>query len=284
MAHLLNIQNGFQEQGAACYIKVFVGCQPIEYCRNLIVEEFVQGRIDGTKELQKYDILLMIDDDIVPVRPDLWKMLYQTPDWDVIGAACLAWANSKMMWCGFTIDPGGGFRPSMEILRRVTTVKPQDRQALELDAIGTGCMAVKRHVFEHEAVGGYAPFLSERGDRGEVTVGEDLNFCRKVRAAGFRVFVHTGFECRHFRSDMDLWDVERYSLTRYMVGLEQGRREMRAEIEGGLNVKSEVVSAEELTPPNPPGAPEGIQAKPDAPSEEGIPKENADVDLQAQTV
>ncbi len=66
----------------------------------------------------------------------------------------------------------------------------------EVDAIGSGCFLVARRVMM--ALRGDQPFMRQWGDDGLVELGGDYAFCRKVKAAGYRVWAHYDHICRHF--------------------------------------------------------------------------------------
>ena len=66
----------------------------------------------------------------------------------------------------------------------------------EVDAIGSGCFLVSRRVML--ALKDQQPFMRRWGKDGLVQVGGDYSFCEKVKAAGFKVWAHYGYPCRHF--------------------------------------------------------------------------------------
>lgn len=62
--------------------------------------------------------------------------------------------------------------------------------------IGTGLMLVATRVFEHPDL--QAPFLELRDDDGLVELGEDQNFCRRARQAGFEVWTDPRYPSEHW--------------------------------------------------------------------------------------
>tara|TARA_Y100000034_G_scaffold115279_1_gene152273 strand:- start:388 stop:1041 length:654 start_codon:yes stop_codon:yes gene_type:complete len=74
----------------------------------------------------------------------------------------------------------------------------------EVDAIGSGCFLVSRRVMD--ALKDDKPFMREWGDDGVVIAGGDYSFCRKVKAAGFRICVHYDYMCHHF-NEIDIMEI-----------------------------------------------------------------------------
>lgn len=66
----------------------------------------------------------------------------------------------------------------------------------EVDAIGSGCFLVARRVIME--LKDRQPFMRRWGKDGLVQVGGDYSFCEKVKAAGFKVWAHYDYPCRHF--------------------------------------------------------------------------------------
>jgi hypothetical protein len=64
----------------------------------------------------------------------------------------------------------------------------------EVDAIGSGCFLVSRKVMEAIK----APFLRIFDEDGVVNITGDYAFCRRAKAAGFRVWAHFDYPCFHF--------------------------------------------------------------------------------------
>lgn len=77
----------------------------------------------------------------------------------------------------------------------------------EVDAIGTGCFLISRRVFEHPGMR-QAPFARKCNLDGTVDKGNDLSFCERARARGFRIWAHYDYPCDHYRGGINLVDVE----------------------------------------------------------------------------
>lgn len=65
---------------------------------------------------------------------------------------------------------------------------------VEVDAVGSGCLVIQREVLA--SISG--PFFRTWRDDGTVLYGGDYSFCRRAKAAGFRIWAHFGYLCEHF--------------------------------------------------------------------------------------
>jgi len=67
------------------------------------------------------------------------------------------------------------------------------RQLLDVDATGTGCLLIKTDVFRNIEF----PWFEFSVDKYGETIGEDINFCRKVKNFGYKIYVDTSINCGH---------------------------------------------------------------------------------------
>ncbi len=72
----------------------------------------------------------------------------------------------------------------------------------EVDAVSSGCMLVARRVL----LAVTQPLLRRYDSDGIVTMGCDLSFCTKAKEAGFRVWSHFDYPCRHYK-EVDLLQI-----------------------------------------------------------------------------
>lgn len=86
----------------------------------------------------------------------------------------------------------------------------------EVDAVGSGCFLASRRVFEHPDMA--APFIRKTDDDGIVIRGTDLAFCRRATSAGFKIYAHFDYPCRHHKT-LDLLEVVRGFGQLYQPGL-----------------------------------------------------------------
>lgn len=80
---------------------------------------------------------------------------------------------------------------------------PHHEGLQQVDAIGSGCFVVQRRVIDAIPDG---PFNRHWSAEGIVTLGTDIAFSERVREAGFDVWAHYGYPCRHF-VELDLIEV-----------------------------------------------------------------------------
>jgi hypothetical protein len=69
----------------------------------------------------------------------------------------------------------------------------EDGELLECDATGGGCLMFNMEIFRKIP---YPWFEAIKEPSGQV-IGEDINFCQKLKAAGYRIFVDTSVPAGH---------------------------------------------------------------------------------------
>lgn len=148
--------------------------RPTSNNRNMIVKRMLDGN---------YDFLIMLDgNDTVPMF-DLMEMV--DLNLDVVGAAYPQWKENDIFWvaCDKTDD---GYKP----------IPPDRRKGiLEVDAVGTGCICIKREVLEDVP----APFERKWSPEGIQLLGQDFYFCEKAKAEGYKVWVDWTRVCDHIK-------------------------------------------------------------------------------------
>jgi hypothetical protein len=76
----------------------------------------------------------------------------------------------------------------------------KEGEIFEVTGMGAGCMMINCEVFKHLEKP-YFPWVEEYTNEATCPmklISEDIGFCNKVRAAGFKVFAHGGVLCDHF--------------------------------------------------------------------------------------
>jgi len=68
---------------------------------------------------------------------------------------------------------------------------------IEIDGVGTGCLLIRRNVFE-KIEKPYFEFLFD--EKGMNRLSEDLNFCRKAQEAGFKIWADKRMGLHHFKT------------------------------------------------------------------------------------
>ena len=90
---------------------------------------------------------------------------------------------------------------------------------VEVDATGTGCMLIRMDVFDTPLS---RWFEIQRDATGEVTVGEDIGFCKAARAAGLPIYVDCSVNIGHLTS-LQVCDAT-YQLFKKIKGVGNGSR------------------------------------------------------------
>jgi len=155
------------------------GHKPISQNRNKIVKDFLE---------KDYDYLAMVDSDTIPPTNILDLVLL---DKDIIGGVCPQWREGDLYWVVMK-EVAGGYKQ----------VILKDRGGLkEVDAIGTGCIIIRRNVLENIDI----PF-ERKWVYGFQEIGLDFYFCKKAREKGFKVYAHWDYLCGH-KKELDLLNV-----------------------------------------------------------------------------
>jgi GT2 family glycosyltransferase len=163
--------------------------------RNRVVKQF----LDGTKS----DWLLLIDSDEQLTLEAFDKLLETAHDKERPVVAGLVFA-------GFGIEGAPYPKPVPAIFQDapegfLPLYKYDKDSVFEIDAAGTGCLLIHRSVLEK---------MRETADKNQGTdwcwfwdgpvngnwIGEDLLFCRRIRALGFPIYVNTGAILPHQKS------------------------------------------------------------------------------------
>jgi GT2 family glycosyltransferase len=163
--------------------------------RNRVVKQF----LDGTKS----DWLLLIDSDEQLSVEAFDKLLETAHDKERPVVAGLVFA-------GFGIEGAPYPKPVPAIFQDapegfLPLYKYDKNSVFEIDAAGTGCLLIHRSVLEK---------MRETADKNQGTdwcwfwdgpvdgnwIGEDLLFCRRIRALGFPIYVNTGAILPHQKS------------------------------------------------------------------------------------
>ena len=157
------------------------------------------------------DFLLLVDDDNPPQNNplelsdlDLDVVGLPTPVWhsDVKGDRPYYYNALVAVYEGAAIK---GFKPIQDSKEGFKLSGLH-----EVDAVGTGCILIARRVLEklmQLAVGKpmATPFMRTWDDTGAVVMGNDYAFCTRAKAAGFKVYAHFDYVCKHF-NELEITD------------------------------------------------------------------------------
>lgn len=186
---------------------VLRGHRPVERARNLITRAFMQDP-EGSR-------LWWIDDDMNP--PWNWWALAR---WDVDAVSGIAFGwNSRKIDRGIEIPPRVlTVMYNTDNLGKLVTVGTVLRRPFLVDAVGTGCVLIKRHVFEKV---GDPWFVTHYGADGEVLLGEDGHFFTEAHKHGVRVLVDPAIRFGHEKL-ADTLDIAEYGVECRRQGYEEG--------------------------------------------------------------
>lgn len=151
--------------------------------RNKICHDFLENK-HGQR-----DVLYMIDDDVIPPHKKFAERMLSAP-FDVVGCPV---PMSKMpdlpvvLNC-FNKNKDGNWVTAQNTL-------PEEGN-VEVDAVGTGLIMIRKHVLEHPEM--VKPFDQLLTDEGTIQVGQDINFCIRAKKLGFTVGVCADLICDHF--------------------------------------------------------------------------------------
>lgn len=151
---------------------------------------------------EDWEFLLSFDDDNPPKRNplDLVEL-----DLDIVGCPtpvwhCLGNGEYPIYYNALDVKPGtDGYKPH----------EPTEGLQ-EVDVIGSGCLLVHRRVFEglRDAPRHDRWFFRTWNDKSEAEYSGDYSFCRRAKAAGFRVWAHYDYPCMHF-NELELTEVQK---------------------------------------------------------------------------
>lgn len=150
---------------------LFIDRRPVDFARNAIVKFFLQ---------KDFDYLLMMDHDNPCIKNPLDLIDYRK---DIIFCPTPTLVDKKL---------------------RVNTAPLQKPVGLyKVQKAGTGCVLISRKALETIP----KPLFKFKLDKeGMLKIGEDIDFCNKAKKAGFELYAHADYQCRHFY-EVDMWDI-----------------------------------------------------------------------------
>lgn len=152
---------------------------PIDHARNVIVNDFL--RTD-------YTHLLMIDDDIVPPIDTLERLLFH--DKNIVAAACPLIGPNEDGELIVTMNAYNLNADKEYVITESTGLQ-------KVDAVGTGCIMIKRKVLEDMKIPPFATIYDADGIKYK---GEDLNFCYQAKLNSVDTYVDFKLRCKHIKS------------------------------------------------------------------------------------
>jgi hypothetical protein len=172
--------------------------RPISNNRNRIVKDFLASDCE---------YLFMLDDDNPPLKNPLKLLEY---DKDVIGAIYPGRDNNGIH---FHIYKFGKDYPKKISFDQYDN--DEIKGLTKIDAIGTGCIIIRRNVLEKIK----RPFEDRFDEDGTLVTNDDLYFSHKCRENGFEVWTHGDYMCSHYKT-VDLLQMAHLLIKAKNVGRE----------------------------------------------------------------
>ena len=160
-------------QGYKVEFQFFFGYQ-IDQIRNLIAHWATH-----------YDYLFSVDSDISFEKDTLVKLL--SHDKDIVSGLYIQRIPGTHSLEIYEAKENGGSK-------RIPWERIKNLPLVEIVACGMGCALIKGHVLRKV---GYPYFTYHSALDHKNTVSEDVDFCRKVRNNGFKIFADTTIRCEH---------------------------------------------------------------------------------------
>lgn len=155
-----------------------------DFARNAQVEDFLATDCD---------ILWFLDSDVVPPSRILDLVTKYGDQWEVAGAPYpifmtpAGYAGPQIVMTVYQQGPQGLHAAAC----------PQEGKAF-VDGLATGCLFIKREVIE-KLTKPYFEFKYDAESRMMIE-GEDLGFCLKVGALGYKFFTDYSMVCKHYKT------------------------------------------------------------------------------------
>lgn len=179
-------------------------CQRIfhDASRNGIVEEFLATDCD---------ILWQVDSDVVPPRHVLDLITMHGDKWQAAGAPYpIFMAQPGEAQRQIVVTAYKAIEPHPETKKPRLAPCPTPEEGTEfVDGLATGCLMVKREVFEKLELP-YFEFKYDEKTRQPI-LGEDIGFCLKLHRLGIQFFTDYGMVCKHYKNNLDLLELRNYA-------------------------------------------------------------------------
>lgn len=200
----------------------FVVGKPVEHNMNRAAKAFLESDFD-------YDYFINIDADNPPMLSPLDLVFL---DLDIVGLPTPVWFGTpdyKPWWLN-AMDKhptGQGFNPHTQ-----TTMHGLE----QVDALGLGCTVIARRVLEAIK----APFNRVWDEDGIMDTGLDFAFCQRAKAAGFKIWAHYGYICRHYK-ELEICQV--VTQCRKVMGMQEWREKEKL-LHDRLGERNEAIEVE----------------------------------------
>ncbi len=174
-----------------------IGGKSVDIARNMIVDKLEKDWLflmdsDQTFQPDTLERLLSWD---LPIVSGLY---FKSPGKPVPHAYSYAWQEGGHLYSALIGQVGKYLQQHKEALAKAgpaVTLPCKREELIEADGVGGGCLLIHRRVFNALE----KPYFECNAG---TFFGEDFYFCRKVRAAGFKIYVDPGVICGHKAKDL----------------------------------------------------------------------------------
>lgn len=139
--------------------------------------------IYAQRRVPKPSHILFVDHDVLPRYTTLKKLLAH--DKDVVAGIYPLSQQCGIAWC-----------LSREEKFKALPINDLPNNLFKVTHVGCGMMLVKTEVFDNLEW----PYWCNGFVYGKKTIGEDVYFCKKLREAGYDIWVDPKIKCGHFRA------------------------------------------------------------------------------------
>jgi hypothetical protein len=231
---LRDLQDRYKDEVELVYPEAL--CQRIfhDAAREGVVQDFLDSGCD---------ILWFLDSDICPSRHVLDLITTHGDKWQAAGApypVFMAQPGEGQRQIVFTVYKAIDPHPVTKQPRLAPCEVPNEGTAF-IDGIATGCLFVKREVFE-KLERPYFEFKYDPITRMPIE-GEDIGFCRKLHMLGIKFFIDFSMVCKHFKNNIDLLEMNNYAMAYAQKSVDYQRR-LIEEQAGQLQAKWDKLKAE----------------------------------------
>lgn len=202
-----------------------------DFARNELVREFQESGAD---------CMWFLDSDVVPPVNVLNLIRDHYDKWQVAGAPYPVFMQQpgceapQVVFTVYKDTPNVGMAPA-KIPYSGTDFA---------EGMATGCLFIKREVFD-KLEKPYYEFKYEQENR-LLIEGEDIGFCKKLRAQGIKFFVDYSLVCRHYKT-VCLLDVNNYALEMSNRAIQAYDRVIKEKVMALATARSKIDSTPQRT-------------------------------------
>lgn len=198
-----------------------------DFARNEVVEEFLKSDCD---------VLWFLDNDVAPNHSVLDLVKDHYDKWEAAGAPypifmSIPGSPNKSPTVQFTAYDGVRYNEDGSVQGIALTQTKREGSFKFVDGLATGCLFLKRSVFE-KLEKPYFEFKYDKNTR-RLTEGEDLGFCLKANKTGVKFFTDLGMICKHYKN-VCLLDVNNYAIDFANSKVMEYDQEVRSQVEGAI--------------------------------------------------